>query len=75
MDQGIKDPHKSAIKIQIAVGKEGLKKIDSSRLTPEEQLDPAKLWDLFERPLNIRINFRIHRLELMQYRQQINEHR
>ena len=47
-DQDITDPAKCAVKIQIAVGKEGLKKINSSSLTADEQLDPAKLWELFD---------------------------
>ncbi|XP_038052821.1 uncharacterized protein LOC119725487 [Patiria miniata] len=39
----------------------------------EEQLIPNQLWELFEKQLHIKVNFRIHRLELMRYRQKPDE--
>ncbi|XP_038046793.1 uncharacterized protein K02A2.6-like [Patiria miniata] len=73
-DQDITDQAKQAVKIKIAVGKEGLRKINASSLTEDEQRDPSKLWDLFEKQLKVKLNFRIHRLELMRYRQKPKEH-
>ena len=58
------DPRKRAVKIQIAVGNEGLKRINISTLDEEGQKDPAKLYKLFEHQLDVHLNFRIHRMEL-----------
>ncbi|KAJ8049065.1 hypothetical protein HOLleu_01628 [Holothuria leucospilota] len=65
----IAEPNKRAVKIKIAVGNEGLKKINASGLSTEDQNDPVKLWSLFEDQLKVKVNFRIHRLELMRYKQ------
>ena len=73
LDNGITDKAKQATKIKLAVGKVGLKKINNSSLTDEEQKDPKKLWKLSEEQLDVNVNFRIHRLELSTYKQQANE--
>lgn len=68
-DENVIDPAKQAIKIQIAVGNEGLKRLNASMLSDTDKQDPAKLYKLFEDQLDIRVNFRIHRMELMTFRQ------
>ena len=57
-----------ATKIKIALGVEGLRRLNASGLSTEEQEKPDKIWDFFEKQLKVSINFRIHRLELMRYR-------
>ena len=61
------DPAKQAIKIQIAVGTEGLQRRNASTLTDEDNEDPAKIYKLFDDQLDIKVNFRIHRMELMKF--------
>ncbi|KAJ8032068.1 hypothetical protein HOLleu_25484 [Holothuria leucospilota] len=73
LDHGITDTSKQAIKIKIAVGNTGLCTINSSGLTTQDQTDPTKLWNLFESQLKIKVDFWIHRLELMNFRQKQNE--
>ncbi|XP_071477891.1 uncharacterized protein [Diadema antillarum] len=73
LDHNIVDPIKQATKIKIAVGNEGLRKINASGLSTDDQNNPAKLWNLFEDQLKVKVNFRIHRLELMRYRQKPGE--
>ena len=47
-DEGVTDLAKQAVKIQIAVGNEGLKRINTSTLTDEDKQDPEKkLFKLF----------------------------
>ena len=72
-DHGTVDKVKQSTKIQIAVGNEGLKRINTSGLSDEDQKEPEKLWNLFEEQLSIKVNFRIHRLEFMKYRQRVSE--
>ncbi|KAJ8046317.1 hypothetical protein HOLleu_04951 [Holothuria leucospilota] len=69
IDHNIAEPNKRAVKIKIAVGNEGLKKINASGLSVEDQNDPVKLWSLFEDQLKVKVNFRIHRLELIRYKE------
>lgn len=69
IDHNIAEPNKRVVKIKIAVGNEGLKKINASGLSVEDQNDPVKLWSLFEDQLKVKVNFRIHRLELIRYKQ------
>lgn len=38
-------------------------------MTDEDKQDPDQQFKLFEDQLNTRVNFRIHRMELMTYRQ------
>ena len=66
------DPAKQAIKIQIAVGTEGMQRLNASTLTDEDKKDPTKIYKLFDDQLDIKVNFRIPRMELMTFRQ--NEH-
>lgn len=76
LDHGIKEDtekEKIAIKIKIAVGSTGLKKINCSGVSETDQKDPTKLWKIFEDQLKIRVNFRVHRLELMKYTQGVTE--
>ena len=46
IDKNITDSTKQATKIKIDVGNEGLRKINTSGLSPEDQNDPGKLWNL-----------------------------
>ena len=75
LDENVVEPAKQAIglKRQIAVGTEGLQRLNASTLTDEEKQDPAKIYKLFDDQLNIKVNFRIHRMELMTFRQNENE--
>ena len=73
LDQGVTDKAKSAVKIKIAVGNSGLKKINNSGLSEADQKDPENLWKIFEDQLKVHVNFRVHRLELMKYKQSEKE--
>ena len=73
IDENVVEPAKQAIKLQIAVGTEGLQRLNASTLTDEEKQDPAKIYKLFDDQLNIKVNFRIHRMELMTFRRNENE--
>ena len=72
-DNEIKEDNKIARKIMIGIDDEGLKRLNASNLTEEDKEKPAKLWKFFEDQLRVSVNFRIHRLALMQYRQQEGE--
>ena len=72
-DNALTDAKKQATKIKIAVGNEGLRKINASGLSDQEKEDPDQLWSLFEDQLKIKVNFRIHRLEFMRYKQKSSE--
>lgn len=72
-DQGVTDKKKMAVKVKIAIGTEGLKRLNTSDLTDEDKEDPAKLWTLLGEQLKTNVNFRIHRMELMRYRQKTDE--
>ena len=69
LDNEVKDPRKIAVKIKIAIGNEGLKRLNASNLSDVDQNDPPKIWALFTDQLQIKVNVRIHRLELMRFRQ------
>ena len=71
-DENSIDPVKQAIKIHITVGTEGLQRLNASTLADEDKRDPANLYKLFDDHLDIKVNSRIHRMELMTFRQ--NEH-
>ncbi len=73
LDNGITDKEKQAIKIRRAVGAEGLRRIGKSSLTSKDQKDPQKIWQLFDKQIKVRVNFRVHRLEFMHYRQKHGE--
>jgi len=68
-DEVVNTPGKQVVKIQIAIENEGLKRINASTLTDEDKQDPEKLFKLFEDQLNTSVNFRIHRMDLVTYRQ------
>ena len=67
IDENVVDPAKQAIKIQIAVGIEGLQRLNASTLTDVEKKDPANIYKLFDDQLDIKVNFRIHRRELRHF--------
>ena len=72
-DNGITDKKKQALTIKLAVGTEGLRKINGSGLNEAHQEDPDKLWTVFMDQLHLKVNFRIQRLEIMHFRQHPNE--
>nr|XP_054760675.1 uncharacterized protein LOC129266939 [Lytechinus pictus] len=72
-DKDITDQRKVAIKIKIAVGNEGLPRINASGLSETDKEKPQEIWRLLVAQLKVNINFRIHRLELMRYRQKADE--
>ena len=55
------------------MGTDGLQRLNASTLTDEDKKDPAKIYKLFDDQLDIKVNFRIHRMELMTFRQNDNE--
>ena len=73
LDQEVTDSKKQAIKIKIALGGEGLRRLNTSGLSEEDLECPNKVWATIEAQLKVNINFRIHRLELMRYRQRQDE--
>ena len=73
LDNEVNDPRKIAVKIKIALGNEGLKRLNASNLSDDDQNDPPKIWALFTDQLQTKVNFRIHRLELMRFRQKADE--
>ena len=46
------------------MGIEGLQRLNASTLTDENNKDPANIYKLFDDQLDIKVNFRIHRMEL-----------
>ena len=63
-DQEIINDAKKSIKIQIALGDEGMRRILSSGLTEEEQKKYDNIWNLIESQVDssVKIPFRVHRL-------------
>jgi hypothetical protein len=74
-DNDVTVPKKQATKIKIAIGDEGMRRILSSGLTPDDQNKPDKIWGLLEQQLDatVKINFRVHRLEFSNIRQRPEE--
>ena len=72
-DENITDNAAKARKICRGIGDEGLKRLNASDLSREQKVNPLELWTLFENQLKVNVNFRIHRLHLMQYRQTQHE--
>ena len=68
-DQDVVAPEKRALKLKIAIGGEGLRRIEQSGLSEADKKDPDMIYELFERQLHLKVNFRIHRLELMRFSQ------
>ena len=72
-DKKIEDGVKQARKISCGIGEEGLRRLNASGLSDDDQKENASLWTFFEDQLKLNVNFRIHRLHLMQYRQKPDE--
>ena len=72
-DEEIEDQTKQARKICRGIGDEGLKRLNASGLTDEQKRSPQALWHFFESQLKVNVHFRIHRLQLLQYRQKASE--
>ncbi len=72
-DEEITDNNKIALKIKRGIGSEGLRRLNTSGLSDNDLNKPTKLWNFFTNQLKVNVNFRIHRLELMQYRQRPGE--
>ena len=72
-DENITDNAAKARKICRGIGDEGLKRLNARDLSGEQKTNPVELWTLFENKLKGNVNFRIHRLHLMQYRQTQHE--
>ncbi|KAL6486114.1 hypothetical protein MHYP_G00055060 [Metynnis hypsauchen] len=72
-DEEIVDEAKQARKICRGIGDEGLKRLNASGLSEDDKKKPDVLWNFFEGQLKLNVNFRIHRLHLMQLRQKHEE--
>ena len=72
-DEEIKDPAAQARKICRGLGDEGLKRLNASGLSDAQKKVPNDIWTFLENQLKVNVNFRIHRLQLMQYRQTSSE--
>ena len=55
---------RAATKLKLAIGAEGLRRLDASGLTEQRQSRCAPIWNLLQQQLNKHINYRVHRLEL-----------
>ena len=71
--EDITDPGKIALKILRGIGNEGLKRLNASGMSDADKKRPDKIWELSESQLKANLNFRVHRLHLMDYRQRIEE--
>ena len=72
-DEDITDPGKIALKILWGIGNEGLKCLNASGMSGADKKKPDKIWELYESQLKANLNFRVHRLRLMDYRQKGEE--
>ena len=72
-DNEVTDSTKIARKIKIGLGDECLSRLNTSGLSEDDKKRPDMLWKFFEKQLHISVNFRIHCLALMQYRQKEGE--
>lgn len=75
LDHEVTDATKQAIKIRIAIGDEGMRRVLASGLSGDEQKVPDNIWTLLEGQVDasVKINFRVHRLEFGQIRQKSGE--
>ena len=75
VDNDITDAAKKAVKIKIASGDEGMRRILSSCLPQTDLCNPSELWKLFESQLDasLKINFRVHGLEFATIHQLLDE--
>ena len=71
-DEDITDSGKIALKILRGIGNEGLKRLNASWMSDADKKRPDKIWDS-ESQLKTNLNFRVHRLHLMDYRQRSEE--
>ena len=72
-DNEVTDEEKKALKIKIAIGVEGLRRLNSSGLSAEELKSPTEIWKFLKAQVKTNVNARIHRMELMRYRQKDSE--
>ena len=72
-DENILTAVGQARKICRGIGDEGLRRLNASGLTDDQKKNPVQLWDFFGQQLKVSVNFRIHRLHLMRYRQKPDE--
>ena len=64
-DEEIEDGVERARKICRGLRDEGLRRLNASGLSDDDNKKPASLWTFFEDQLRLNVNFRIHRLHLM----------
>ena len=57
LDNGVTDDEKISTKIQIALGKEGLKKLNASSLTEEDKKRPRKIMEPIRVPTKNKCKF------------------
>ena len=72
-EDDITDPGKITLKILRGIGNEGLKRLNVSGMSDADKKKPDKIWELFESQLKTNLNFRVHRLHLMDYKQRSEE--
>ena len=72
-DGNITDDAAKARKISIGVGDVGLRRLNASGLSDDNRKKSDTLWKFFEDQLKLNVNFRINRLQLMQFRQKSGE--
>ena len=72
-DEEVTDDRKKALKILRGIGDEGTRRLQVSGLSEEDKRKPDKLWEFFESQLKLKIDFRVHRLHLMECRQREDE--
>ena len=75
-DNKISDTAKQAAKIKLGLSDEGMPCVLASGLTDAEQAEPKQIRVLLEPQVDaiVKINFRVHRLELSNLRQKQGEH-
>jgi hypothetical protein len=74
LDEDITDPEKQARKILRSIGDVGLKKLYGSPLTETDKKDPKKILQFLEDQLpKTTVNFRVHRLQLMNFKMNSTE--
>ena len=74
-DKNITDDAKQSIKLKIAWGDEGMRRLLASGLSDNELKDPKVIFDFLETQLDgtLKINFRVHRLEYSHLMQNTDE--
>ena len=74
-DNNIMDDAKQSIKLKIACGDEGMRRLLASGLSDNELKDPKVIFDFLETQLDgtLKINFRVHRLEYSHLMQNTEE--